>query len=145
MASPSARKLKTADYHFVQAALNDLVRKLQARGHKVIHQRLDVATAMRSLYDFEHAYIVADSFLVVFDVSQPWYSKDVFLHELLVLRLMGSADFQVVTDFLEASAREAGASMVAAGTALARSDRALASLYSKQGYVEAALALVKEI
>lgn len=110
-----------------------------------MYRYLDVDVAMSSIYEFEHAYIVADSFLVIYSVEAPWYSNDLFLHERLVLRLMKSAPFGVVTQFLTSAAVEAGAVLAAAGTALAKSDAALASLYIKDGFSPEGLTLVKEI
>lgn len=145
MGSPSARRLTQADYGLVQAALNDLVCNLRADGRKAVYAILDVPTTLRSLYAFDHAYIVEDSFLVVYDVGAPWYSQDAILSELLVLRLLPGSSFTAVADFLTNAAREAGAKLAAVGTALAKSDAALASLYSKNGFTEAARSLVKEI
>lgn len=139
-----ARKLRPDDYPLIHAALNDLCQRLKANPSKAMYRFLDAEVAIRSVFAFDHAYIVAETYLVVFDLSTPWYSLELFLHELLVLRLTGGAGFGVVPEFLSKSASEAGAKLAAAGTALAKSDAALASLYQRYGFVEAARTLVKE-
>jgi len=144
LSSVPARKLAPDDYPLVEAALNDLVRHLQAHGSKQLYQHLDVAATMESLPNMRHAYIVAGSYLVVYDLIIPWFSRTVLLQELLVLRLNRASTFDVVPDFLSAQAAEAGASLILVGTMLAKSDRALASLYSRSGFVEAARVLSKE-
>lgn len=93
----------------------------------------------------EHAYIVNEQYLVVYAIGTPWYADDTFLEELLVLHLGNGGSFKTVTDFLEAAAAQAGATLVISGTALASSDRALARLYAAQGFSQEALTLTKEI
>lgn len=110
-----------------------------------MYQYMDPKVALDAIYEFEHAYIV-DGFLVVYDLDTPWWAKagTVFLEELLVLRVAVSGDFARVPEFLEAQAREHGASLAVVGTALAKSDEALSSLYRRAGFRTQALTLVKE-
>jgi len=113
-----------------------------------MYNLMDVDTAVEAIYNFDHAYIVADTYLVVYDISAPWFAKpqDTVLGELLVLRLAASGDtgFSVVPAFLEARAREAGCRLAVVGTALAKADAALASLYQRHGFKAEAITLVKE-
>lgn len=101
---------------------------------------------MKGLYGLEHCYIVDERYLIAYEIGAPWYQDDVyFLNELLVLALIGGGDFRSVTSFLEGRAREAGCVDAIAGTALAPSDAALASLYEKHGFMRGAISLSKEI
>lgn len=111
-----------------------------------MYNYLDAETATKALYDLEHVYIVSDTYLVAYQLATPWWANSdaVFLEELLVLRLAVSDNFDLVPQFLADRAREAGAQLVVAGTALAKSDRALASLYHRAGYSTQAFTLVKE-
>jgi hypothetical protein len=122
-----------------------MIEGLEASGGKAIHTILDLDTAMFGIYSFEHAYIVQDAYLVMFVLGVPWYSTDLVLSEQLVLALRPSKDFSVVPRFLEQAGREAGARLAEAGTALAKSDRALASLYERSGFTVEAFALTKEL
>lgn len=144
MATPSHRRVSATDHPLIEQALTGLVDELKRKPRKALYNYLDVPTAMRSMNHLD-AHIVADSYLVVTDVSSPWFSQDLFLHELLVLRLKPGAPFEVVPRFLGHLAREAGAKLAAAGTALAKSDAALASLYQRSGFEEAARTLVMEV
>lgn len=110
-----------------------------------MYQHLDVEEALRFLFGSANAYIVADTYLVVYQVGTPWFTNKVFLSEQLVLKLGGNATFAVVTEFLTRHGREAGAVLAEAGTALARSDAALASLYQDGGFTPACIALTKEL
>lgn len=140
----SARRITYRDYDTIRAALTSMVANMQQRGTKLIHSILDVDEAMEALYTFD-SFIVEDSFLVVYDVGNPWYSTDLILNELLVLRLNDKADFSVVPAFLEQQALEAGCRIIAAGTALARHDRSLEYLYSSHGFKTEAFTLTKEL
>lgn len=124
--------------------MSRLIEQLRQSSVKAMYKHLDLEAAISNLYEFNHAYIVG-GYLVVYEIGTPWYSKELFLHELLVLRLYRQGDFRVVPTFLASEAREAGAVVACAGTALALSDRALASLYHRSGFKTEALSLTKEI
>lgn len=100
---------------------------------------------MDFLTTHEHVYIVDNAYLVAYDVGSPWYTDKPFLQELVVLRLVGGSSFNKVTSFLEERAREAGAVMIGVGTALARNDTAVASLYETEGYRAEAQVLTKDV
>lgn len=146
MASPLARKITRADYHLILRVLEDLATKLKASGKKAAWQYFDPTTVTRALYDMGTAFIVEEAYLVAYTLGTPWYSKDgiIMLHEELVVRLAAGGDFSVVPAFLADKAREAGAVLAIAGTALAKADNALASLYHRAGFSTQALTLVKE-
>jgi hypothetical protein len=140
-----ARKLGADDYYLIRGILKALIRKLQASGRKAIYKHLDLEKSMAELFQFDHAYVVEESYLVVYELGIPWYSSSLFLSEQLVLQLSSKSDFSVVTRFLEQAGREAGAALAEAGTALAKHDAALASLYEEAGFIKAAFALTKEL
>lgn len=147
MGSPSERKLNKSDYHLVKRVLTVMVERLQRTGAKSMYAYMDVPTAMNWLYSLEHVYIVDDAYLVAYELGTPEYIREgvTFLNERLVIRLAVSGDFTVVPAFLERKAREAGAKLACAGTALAKADGALASLYHRAGFSTQALTLVKDI
>ncbi len=147
MVIPSARKLLQADYTRIETALSSRIDKAKREQRKPTHAYLDIAAFMAGIYNFTNAYIVADSYLVCYEVIQPWWTKDGdwLLAEQLVLRLsVSGADFRVVPEFLTAQAREAGCVLAAVGTALALSDKPLASLYSRHGFQPSAASLAKD-
>jgi len=100
--------------------------------------------ALRNVFEAENAYIVS-GYLVVYNLTEMWWSDSPILAEQLVFALEPEASFDAVTRFLEAKAREAGAKYLCVGTALAKSDNALASLYEKRGFSRMAINLAKEI
>jgi hypothetical protein len=146
MASSSERKLEQADYYLITAVLNDLVAKLRRVGTKAIFKHLNVQRAVRHIYQFDNAYIVDNAYLVIYDIDTPWYTDEdcLVLSELLVLRLAVSGDFSVVPAFLERKGREAGCQLVVAGTALAKTDKVLASLYHNHGWSTETHTITKE-
>ncbi|AXN53745.1 hypothetical protein SPS_34 [Sphingomonas phage Scott] len=74
-----------------------------------------------------------------------WWSDSPIIAEQLVFALEPGGSLDAVVEFLEAKAREAGAKRVCVGTALAKSDDALASQYEKRGFSRMAINLAKEI
>ncbi len=143
----SERKLDPTDYDLIRTVLTAMVDRLKRTGRKAVHGYLDVQSAMDWLAEHDNVYIINESYLVAYDIGTPWYAaEDVsFLQECLVLAIAISGDFTAIPVFLERKAREAGAVLVLAGTALANSDNALASLYHPAGYVQQSLTLVKEL
>ncbi len=140
-----ARKLDLSDYSLVEARLKHLIDELETKGNKSMHQGLSLQEALEGVFSSDHAYIVG-SYLVLYDIGSPWYSPKTYLVEQLVLNLSPTrADFSVVAKFLEQAGREAGVDAVVVGTALARSDRALARLYQLSGFKVEALTLTKEL
>lgn len=142
----TARKLRTEDLHLVHTALHDLSIKLKRANRKVCHGFIDVPVMLQNIANRQHAYIVA-GYLVIYEMGRPWYAADdvLFLSEQLVLRIAVSGDFREVPLFLEQKAREAGCQLLLAGTALAKSDPALASLYYQHGFHTEGYSLIKEL
>jgi len=137
---------KLAAYHYALVKDRFITKadqlRLQARKH--MHQDIDPMVALRNVFEADHAYIV-DGYLVVYDISTMWWSDTPILAEQLVFALEPTSRFASVIEFFEAKAREAGAKFICAGTALAKSDKALASLYEREGFSQVAINLSKEI
>jgi hypothetical protein len=123
-----------------------MVERLRPTERKAIYRYMDPKVATDALYDMEHVFIVEESYLVAYELETPWYCPEgtMMLAERLVHRLAVSGDFTVIPEFLSRKAAEAGAVLAVAGTALAKSDSALASLYHRAGFRTEALTLVKE-
>jgi hypothetical protein len=111
---------------------------------KQVHGDIDPLVALRNVFEAENAYIVS-GYLVVYNITEMWWSDTPILAEQLVFALEPECSFDAVTEFLEAKAREAGCRYICVGTALAKSDNALASLYEKRGFSRMAINLAKEI
>ena len=78
--------------------------------------------------------ILDDTYLLVYSVGSPWYSRETVVSEDMVLRLSPGSHFSVVTDFLDDLANEHDASVILTGGALSRSSRAITRLYERAGY-----------
>lgn len=139
-----ARKLRPSDYDLIRSTLQALIIKTEIRGRKAIHRRLDLASSLSHLFSIDTAFIVGDAYLVAYDVGIPWYSTEIVVSEKLVMSLVRNADFVGVPEFFEQVRKEAGASWIQVGTALALHDRALASLYEASGYRVEGLILTKD-
>jgi hypothetical protein len=132
--------------HFVLVRDKFLERseQLKEAARKFIHADIDPMIALRNVYEADNAYIV-DGYLVVYDISTMWWSDTPILAEQLIFALNSDGRFSSVIEFLEAKAREAGAKYLCVGTALAKSDAALASVYERNGFSRMAINLCKEI
>ncbi|ATI16337.1 hypothetical protein HOS13_gp30 [Caulobacter phage Lullwater] len=142
----SARKLRDSDYWLIKQVVDDRREYLQRSNRKPWFKYLDTDACMRFIYSCENAYVVNDAYLVCYEVINPAYAQEhiLFVEEVMVLRLVPGSSFDAVTDFFEEVRERVGAVGIFAGTALAKSDRALARLYAKDGYVTGNLLLIKE-
>lgn len=140
----TAVKLATRHFALVRdrfiAKSEELTRLLRKR----VHADIDPLVALRNVFDAEHAYIV-DGYLVVYDITEMWWSDATVISEQLIFALEPESSISAVLEFLEAKGREAGAQRVCVGTALAKSDKALAHVYEKLGFEQIAIHLGKEI
>jgi hypothetical protein len=118
--------------------------RLKDAARKFVHEDIDPLVALRNVFEAENAYIVC-GYLVVYNITEMWWSDSPILAEQLVFALEPESSFDAVINFLEDKAREAGAKYLCVGTALAKSDNALASLYEKRGFSRMAINLAKEI
>lgn len=138
--------IKVASHHF--KLLHDRFvgasGKLKRLARKQVHADIDPLVALRNVFDHPNAYIV-DGYLVLYDLTEMWWSDSPIIAEQLVFALEPNGSLDAVIEFLEAKGREAGAKFICVGTALAKSDPALASLYEKRGFSRMAINLAKEI
>lgn len=141
------RRVVRDDYFLIRAAMErQLARMLTWPDCKAWYKYIEVDTTLETIYDADNAWIIDESYLTMFDICTPWYSKSILVvEEMIVLRLKPGGDFANVPAFLERKGREAGAKLVCVGTALARTDAALASVYKEYGYRTETHILLKEI
>ena len=82
------------------------------------------------------AVVINESYLLVFSVVKPWYSKNrSILCEDLVLRIGSGSSFRDVVAALEHLADLNECNAIITGGALARSSRAITRLYQRFGFV----------
>lgn len=140
--SQAHRVASYEDWLLVSKALDRLV----ANGSgKRIHGIACAATAWQHLYDGHAECWLVGGYLVVFAAASPWYSDRTVLHELLVVRVGPGGTLRGVVQFLRQQAQQAGASLIAVGTAFAKSDRALSRLYQAEGFKPEATTLTMEL
>ncbi|WCD56064.1 hypothetical protein [Caulobacter phage BL198] len=143
------RRLHRDDYFLVRNKVQAYFDRRKNRLTKVWLKYVDLDVVMDFLFrDTTEAWIVGGAYLVVYDVGTPWYAnpdKHKFLSEIIVLALVPGGSLSVVPEFLANQAREAGAVVAGAGTALAPNNRALARVYSRAGFNIEAFILIKEI
>lgn len=142
----SDRKVSRDDYFLIKHVLTKHHKRLLRSNAKAWYKYIDLDACMKYFYECENAYVVDDAYMVIYEIVQPFYMKDghTMLQEVIVLRLVGGSDFSAVPAFLERKRVEAGALLSAVGTALARNDAALASLYQSFGYKTETHLLIKE-
>ncbi|WNV48166.1 hypothetical protein Ql52_gp030 [Caulobacter phage Quill_5.2] len=142
----SARKLRDSDYWLVRQVVDERREYLQNSKRKSWYKYLDTDACMSFIYACENAYVVDDAFLVVYEITNPAYAQKhiLFVEEVMVLRLVPGSSFDAVTAFFDEVRERVGAVGIFAGTALAKSDRALARLYSRAGYRTETFIMTKE-
>lgn len=136
--------MEEADWELVLPACRATIEYVQARAAKEWVKDLDLEKVVETINEAD-AWIVDETYLVMYVVDTPWYGNKPWLLEQLVLALKPGGDFSAVTDFLEDRARAEGCSFCVVGTALAPSDKALARLYTRQGYQGEVITLTKEL
>lgn len=140
------RKVIDLDYADIVIAAEDHLAKALKRTGKVWVQRVRLDKVLDALFDPDNlVFIVDETFLVYYETGQPWYSDTDVLEEKLVLNLRPGASFSAVTDFLEERARLHQAELIGVGTALAASDAALVRCYTRNGFKQEAITLIKEV
>jgi len=141
----SHREVTPLDLPIIRSTLSTMVDRLRKNNTKHIYKIMNVDIGMNNLCLMDHVYIVNECYLVIYDIFTPWYSETPILAEQLVLQLASGGRFSDVVSFLEEAAREAGASSVVVGTALAKSDKSLATMYQREGFQQEAIELSKEL
>ena len=93
-----------------------------------------------------HAVIVKDTYLVLFSLGKPWFTKKALVDEKLIFRLLnGPGKFKDVVIALEYIAKTVGASGVMVGTGLVPKDAAMVRIYQHAGFEASSINLYKEI
>lgn len=111
---------------------------------KEVARDLDHEEVVRRIVQEEVTSVIIDeAILVVYGIGSPWYADKLYVEEMLVLRLHGGGTFMSVTDFLEDIADMVNADAVIVASALAYSSRALAKLYTRQGFKQEQVTLAK--
>lgn len=142
----ASRRITPEDYQAIATNVLSCIDMLENLDSKAIYSRLDAHRVMTHIITSENAWLVDESYLVVFSVVTPWYAplEILDIREELVLKLKPEADFSCVPAFLEQRRETEGASLVAVGTSLAKSDSALAAKYEQHGFRTEAYLLIKE-
>lgn len=120
-----------------EAIRNHLTQAVNKAGKEWI-TTVDLPTALHRILSGElQGFIVEETYLLVADVTTPWYSAPdtKILSELLVLRIgNGPGKFQDIPRALRLLAGVVGAGAIVVGTALARESRALRRMYERDGF-----------
>ena len=141
------RRVRPDDYARIAVSVIECIDSVRQENDKAIAKRLDEEAVMSHIISSPNAWLVDDTFLVVYSIVTPWYApRNSFeLREELVLRIEPSnKPFSVVPEFLAQRAEAEGVVLTAVGTALARSDDALATKYEQHGFLREATLLTKE-
>ena len=93
-----------------------------------------------------HSTIIADTYMLIWQIGCPWYSSASFFEELLLVRIYKDGvgtmkDVHTAIDYLCASFNVAGAII---GTSLAKNDAATARMYKQGGFEQFAIGMYKE-
>lgn len=142
----TSRRIEERDVGAIVAAVYRQVAKTHERSKKRWTRYICAESVLEEIFASENAYIVGETYLVLFNIGTPWYAPQgvLFLEEKLVLNIGGAADFSVVPAFLEQKAEAENVQLTGVGTALAVSDRALCRVYSNYGFVPEVVTLIKE-
>lgn len=149
MASQSARArlVNEEDYSLIFKAVNSATEELVEAGTKPLANTMDPEVAVDFLiYSNTHSYILDETFLVAYTIGEPWFSKDKFLGELMVIRVAGlTGSLKDVKSFLQSEAERHSCKWIAVGTLLSPREEALSALYTRSGYSKSLIQLVKEV
>lgn len=142
-----ARKLRHDEIADIEIHVRKTYEKLSKRVSKAWVKHIKIEDVIKMICACDNAWVINDSYLVCYEIYPPWYNSDItILSETLVGRFRkSSSKFSDVIEFLESKGREAGCELVAVGTALAITDRSLASLYQHEGFVPECTLLAKDI
>lgn len=141
--NPTTRTPTTGDARSIRAALDAaLYRSLAPSGTEYSSSSVDffcddreytVQVIVQNMVD---AVVINESYLLVFSVVKPWYSKNkTVLCEDLVLRIGKGSSFSDVIATMEDLAEVNECDAIITGGALARSSRAITRLYQRFGFV----------
>ena len=141
--NPTIRTPTTGDAGPIRAALDAaLYRSLAPSNSEYKNSSVDFLcddreyTVQMIVQNIVDAVVINESYLLVFSVVKPWYSKNrSILCEDLVLRIGSGSSFRDVVAALEHLADLNECNAIITGGALARSSRAITRLYQRFGFV----------
>lgn len=141
-----SRRITSEDYLRIAKEVLQCIDTVERHIDKAIAKQLDANEVMADIISSDNAWLVEDTYLVMYQVVNPWYAPKEILHlsEKLVLRLKPGLDFAIVPKFLAWRQEVEGCCLTAVGTALASSDDTLASKYEQHGFRREAILLIKE-
>lgn len=91
-------------------------------------------------------YIVNETYLVVYTISEPWYSKSKYLEECLVLRVYETNEkFKCVAEFLEQEAIKHGCIGIYVATDMSIKNNVVSRMYRRYGFTEDSIKLYKNV
>lgn len=140
--SPAIRTPTTGDRERIRVAL-DAALYLSLAPSESEHSSSSVSylcddpqyTVEMVVQNMVDAVVIDESYLLVFSVVKPWYSKNrLVLSEDLVLRIGKGSSFRAVVATLEHLAETNDCDAIVTGGALARSSRAITRLYQRFGF-----------
>jgi len=142
------RLIQIRDREPIRKAVYDTVARVG--NQKQWFRTIDPEAVLRTIYSGEYyVYIVEDTYLVMADCGSAWFADegDKTLAEMLVLKVypQGPGKFSDIPRALTALARAVGARAICVGTALAVNNRALARLYTREGFEASAVELYKAL
>lgn len=91
-----------------------------------------------------YCYIVNETYLIVYTIAEPWYSKEKYLEECLVLRVYQTEEkFNCVTEFLNQEAIKHGCIGIYVATDMSTNNNVVSKLYQRCGFTEDSVKLYK--
>jgi hypothetical protein len=141
--NPTIRTPTTGDAGSIRVALDAaLYRSLAPSGEEYDSSSVSYLcddrdyTIQMIVQNIVDAVVINESYLLVFSVVKPWYSKNrIILCEDLVLRIGKGSCFRDVIATMEHLADINECDAIITGGALARSSRAITRLYQRFGFV----------
>lgn len=105
---------------------------------KIVSQLVNVDHAVNAMMSGEVEHVVInDELLLAYSVGSPWYSDNLVVQELLVLRLYdGPTGLEAVADTLERIKQNTNAAMTIVGGAFSDKPAVLARAYRRLGFTE---------
>lgn len=124
---------------------------------KALQSKIDSVPSWKSRYNPDDAIsvlkqglvnvvVIDESYLLFYCIVSPWYNAAVKdFCELGVFKIAGHSSFAAVVRTMQDIAQAAGATRILVGTSLATEHEALARLYRRQGFIDNAMSLYKEV
>lgn len=139
------RTISSKDLEAIRVSLEKAILSAEDKGW--LHT-VDIQVALGKIQSDFISLIIEDTYLLCADVVTPWYSGEEtkVLAEMLVLRVYdGPGKFSSIPRALHSLAGVVGAGSIVVGTALATSNRALARMYLREGFIQSGVELSKKL